>query len=109
MGCISSPEYLLTEIKISQSSLPADQKYGVKTLHNIVSRRLSIQGILVLVPDMGPKYFKEHQKRYGQWLADGSVKAKIHETVGIDNAAEGLLGMLKGNNFGKAVLKIKDA
>jgi NADPH-dependent curcumin reductase CurA len=28
---------------------------------------------------------------------------------GIDNAAEGLVGIFQGKNFGKAVLKIKDA
>jgi NADPH-dependent curcumin reductase CurA len=29
-------------------------------------------------------------------------------TEGIDNAIEGFLGMLKGQNFGKAVLQIAD-
>jgi NADPH-dependent curcumin reductase CurA len=29
-------------------------------------------------------------------------------TEGIENAAEGLVGMLEGKNFGKAVLKIAD-
>ncbi len=42
-----------------------------------------------------------------QWLADGSIKAKLDVTQGIDNAAQGLVGMLEGKNFGKAVLKIK--
>lgn len=41
-------------------------------------------------------------------LADGSVKAKIHLTEGIDKAADGFIDMLEGRNFGKAVLKIKD-
>ncbi|VTT73840.1 unnamed protein product [Fusarium fujikuroi] len=42
-----------------------------------------------------------------KWLADGSVKAKLYVTEGIDNAAEGFIGMLQGKNFGKAVLKLK--
>lgn len=41
-------------------------------------------------------------------LADGSVKAKIDLTEGIDKAADGFIDMLEGRNFGKAVLKIKD-
>ncbi|KAH8885591.1 NAD(P)-binding protein [Thozetella sp. PMI_491] len=94
---------------ISQYNLPRNDRYGVKSLPLIVSKRLIMRGFLVRDPDFGPKYFLEHQQRYGQWLAEGSVKAKIHETVGIDNAAEGLVGMLRGDNFGKAVLKIKDA
>lgn len=42
-----------------------------------------------------------------EWLADGSVKAKLSITEGIDNAADGFVGMLQGKNFGKAVLNVK--
>lgn len=59
-------------------------------------------------PDLGPKYFKEHQKVMGQWIADGSFKAKLSLTEGIDNAGEGFVGMLDGNSFGKAVLVIDE-
>ena len=34
--------------------------------------------------------------------------AKLSITKGIDNAVDGLLGMLKGDNFGKAVLTIAE-
>lgn len=57
---------------------------------------------------MGPKYQHEHQRNVQKWLKDGSIVAKLSVTEGIDNAAEGLVGMLKGENFGKAVLKIAD-
>ncbi|KAK7425097.1 hypothetical protein QQX98_000011 [Neonectria punicea] len=40
-------------------------------------------------------------------LADGSFKAKHSVIEGIDNAAEGLVGMLSGKNFGKAILEVK--
>jgi NADPH-dependent curcumin reductase CurA len=33
---------------------------------------------------------------------------RTHVTEGIDNAAEGFVEMLKGGNFGKAVLKIRE-
>jgi len=33
---------------------------------------------------------------------------RLSVTEGIDHAAEGLVGMLKGENFGKAVLTIAD-
>lgn len=41
-----------------------------------------------------------------QWIKDGSIVVKMSITEGIDKAAEGLVGMLKGDNFGKAILKI---
>lgn len=37
---------------------------------------------------------------------DGTFIAKQSITKGIDNAIDGLLGMLRGENFGKAVLTI---
>lgn len=44
----------------------------------------------------------------GKWLSEGSFKAKVSITNGIDNGPEGFVGMLQGKNFGKAVLKIAD-
>lgn len=55
---------------------------------------------------MGPKYSEDHQKNVQKWINDGSFKAQQSVTKGIDNAAEGLIGMLQGKNFGKAVLEI---
>jgi NADPH-dependent curcumin reductase CurA len=40
-----------------------------------------------------------------KWIKDGSFKTLIHETEGIENAAEGLVGIFYGKNLGKAVLK----
>jgi NADPH-dependent curcumin reductase CurA len=67
-----------------------------------------MRGFIVHDPDFWPKYEKEHQEKMSQWLAEGTVKAKLSVTEGIENAAEGLVGMLEGRNFGKAVVKIKD-
>lgn len=74
-----------------------------------VSKRLTMQGFIVGDEGFGPDYAKDHQEKMQKWLADGSFKAKIHVTEGIDKAADGFIGLLKGSNFGKAVLKIADA
>jgi NADPH-dependent curcumin reductase CurA len=75
-------------------------------VYSIIGKQLVIEGFIVITPDFGPAYAEEHQERVQAWLADGSLKAKLYVTEGIDNAAEGFVGMLKGENFGKAVLKI---
>ena len=59
-------------------------------------------------PDFGPKYAVEHQKNVAKWISEGTFKAQQSVTDGIDNAVKGFLGMLRGENFGKAVLKIDD-
>jgi NADPH-dependent curcumin reductase CurA len=92
---------------ISQYNLPPKQQYGVRGLTSIVGKRLTVRGFIVSDPDMGPKWSAEHQKNLTQWLRDGKFKALTSETVGIENGPEGFVGMLKGENFGKAVLKIK--
>jgi len=83
-----------------------EDRYGVSNLFHIVSKRLLIEGFIVGDKDFGPKYAKEHQENMQKWLAEGSVKAKLHVTEGIDKAAEGLVGIFRGENFGKAVLKV---
>jgi NADPH-dependent curcumin reductase CurA len=41
-------------------------------------------------------------------LSEGTFKARVSVTEGIENGPEGFLGMLSGKNFGKAVLQIAD-
>ncbi|KAI1764840.1 NAD(P)-binding protein [Hypoxylon sp. FL1150] len=92
---------------ISGYNQPADQRYGVKGLFQVVTKLLTMQGFLVGQPEFGGAYFEEHQKNVQKWIVDGSFKAKLDITEGMDKAAEGFVAMLKGENFGKAVLKIK--
>ncbi|KAK5109942.1 hypothetical protein LTR62_006431 [Meristemomyces frigidus] len=91
---------------ISQYNKAPAEQYGVKNLMNVVAKRLTMRGFIVSDPDMGPVYAEEHQKNVQKWIHDGSFKAQMSTTKGIDNAAEGLLGLFEGKNFGKAVLEV---
>lgn len=93
---------------VSQYNLPEKERYGVKNTMMIVGKRLTMRGFIVSDADMGPKYAKEHQERMMKWIHEGTFRTTTHVTEGIDSAAEGFLGMLRGDNFGKAVLKIAD-
>jgi NADPH-dependent curcumin reductase CurA len=101
-------DHTLTNRQISQYNLSADERYGVKNLFLVVTKRLTMRGFIVTDPGFWDKYAAEHQEKMQQWLAEGSVKAKLDVIDGIDKAAEGLVGIFEGKNFGKAVLKIKD-
>ncbi|KAJ0160030.1 Zinc-type alcohol dehydrogenase-like protein PB24D3.08c [Colletotrichum tanaceti] len=92
---------------ISGYNTPADQQQGIKGLMQLVIKQITMEGVLVGNPKFGAAYFKDHQEHLQAWLSDGSVKANLAVTEGIDNAAEGLIGLLTGENFGKAVLKVK--
>ncbi|KAK4222426.1 hypothetical protein QBC38DRAFT_82035 [Podospora fimiseda] len=93
---------------ISQYNLTPEERTGPKNIFQVVSKRLEMRGFIVSDAGFGDKYAQDHQQKLQKWLAEGSVKAKLSITEGIDNAAEGLVGLLEGKNFGKAVLKIRD-
>ena len=72
-------------------------------------KRVKYQGFVVSDANMGPKYIKEFLSNVTKWLLDGSFVTREDVTDGIDKAPAAFVGMLKGENFGKAVLKIADA
>ncbi|KAF2107621.1 hypothetical protein BDV96DRAFT_506064 [Lophiotrema nucula] len=93
---------------ISQYNLKPDELYPIRNIMQVVAKRLTIRGFIVSDENMGPKYFKDHQEKLQKWIADGTFKSQLSVTEGIDNGVDGLLGMFKGENFGKAVLQIVD-
>jgi NADPH-dependent curcumin reductase CurA len=93
---------------ISQYNLRPEESYPIKNLMQVVAKRLTMRGFIVSDENMGPKHAKEHQEKLQKWLSEGTFKAKLSVTEGIDNAVDGFLGMLSGKNFGKAVLQIAD-
>jgi len=60
-------------------------------------------------PEFGAAYAKEFEQRMQAWIADGDFKARLSVTDGIDHAAEALVDMLEGKNFGRTVVKIAQA
>ncbi|KAF7863781.1 hypothetical protein EAF04_006746 [Stromatinia cepivora] len=93
---------------ISEYNKSDDEKYPIKNLMSIVAKRITMRGFIVGDANMGPLYVKPRDENVSKWLADGSFKATLSVTEGIDNGPEGFIGMLQGKNFGKAVLKIAD-
>lgn len=93
---------------ISQYNVKPGEGYPIRNLMQTVAKRLKMQGFIVGDANMGPKYAADHQKNLQKWIHDGSFKAQMSVTEGIDQAAEGLLGMFAGKNFGKAVLTIAE-
>lgn len=84
----------------------ASDRYGVRNLMNVIVNSITMRGFIVTDQDM-MAYAPEHQKNVAEWLNDGSMIAVSHEWVGMKEAANACIGVLKGENFGKAILKIK--
>ena len=93
---------------ISIYSVKPDEVYGVKNLMQIIARQLTMRGFQLLDEGMGARYQDAFQRDVGAWIKDGRLKLAVTVTDGMENAAEGWVGMLQGQNMGKAVLKIAD-
>ncbi len=95
-GLIS--QYSMTGPPIGENKLPS-------LMRAVLTNRTCIQGFIVT--DFG-KDFKSFITDMTQWVAEGKVKFKEHRIKGIENAPKGLLGLLKGDNFGKTIVEVSD-
>ncbi|KAG9233177.1 putative zinc-type alcohol dehydrogenase-like protein PB24D3.08c [Amylocarpus encephaloides] len=93
---------------ISDYNKPAEERYGVRNLFQIVAKRITMRGFIVGDEDMGPLYYEERNQNMAKWLSEGTIKTRMSVTEGMEGAPAGFVGMLEGKNFGKAVLKIAD-
>ncbi|GJC89766.1 NADP-dependent oxidoreductase RED1 [Colletotrichum liriopes] len=93
----------LCQKQISEKNVPVQEQRGVRNMVQFTDKQLTMTGYLV---DFTPESLQEFYKTVIPMLQSGKLKAKLSITEGIENAAEGFVGMLAGENFGKAVLKI---
>ncbi|KAK8075343.1 NADP-dependent oxidoreductase [Apiospora hydei] len=91
---------------VSQYNIPDQDKYGVRTLMNIVLKRLSVHGFICSDPQNLEKYGPTFGRDMLAWLAEGKIKTKEEIVEGLDSASAAFNRMLKGDKFGKMVLKV---
>jgi len=82
------------------------EEYPIRNITHILRKRVTMRGFIVSDPDFGGKYHPEHQTHVGKWIKEGSFKAVMTETDGIDNVPEAFVGLFHGQNLGKAIIKI---
>ena len=81
----------------------AEQAYGYKNMRAILVNRVKMQGMIVF--DWKERY-GEALKALAGYLAQGKLKYRESVVEGLDNAPKGLIGLLKGQNFGKQLVKL---
>lgn len=67
--------------------------------------RARMQGFLV--SDYAPR-FDEAAVRLAGWVAQGKLRWREHVTEGLENAPRAFIGMLNGENRGKALVKVAE-
>jgi len=78
---------------------------GPPNLFNATSKQLTLQGFIVSghLAKLGQFYAD-----MGKWIADGKIKWKETIVAGLENAPEAFIGLFKGDNFGKMIVKVGD-
>jgi NADPH-dependent curcumin reductase CurA len=85
------------------SQYNATEAYGVKNIRSILVNRIRVQGFIVF--DYGDRY-KPALVELAQWLAAGKIKYRETIAHGLDAAPEAFLGLLRGENIGKQLVKL---
>lgn len=90
---------------ISQYNKTAQDKDGVTNLFAIIGKQINIKGFLVssYMSSIG-----EFRKDMAQWMKEGKINYTEDITDGLENAPQAFMGMLHGENRGKAVVKVAD-
>ena len=74
-----------------------------RNLWQLIVSQAKVQGFLQ------GQYINKHNDaliRISNWIKDGKLKYTEDVTVGLENAPTTFIGMLKGDNFGKTLIKI---
>ena len=78
---------------------------GPRGLFVLISRSIRMQGFIVFhYPDLCSEWVVEA----AGWLDEGKLKYRETVTDGLENAPQAFLGLLKGENFGKQIVRLAD-
>jgi len=70
----------------------------------ILSKRLTVRGFIIF-DDFGHLY-PDFAKEMGAWVQSGKIKYREDIIDGLEHAPEAFIGLLKGENFGKRVIRV---
>jgi len=88
--------------QISQYNLEKPEM-GPRLMGQLIVKRARIEGFLVL--DYAER-FREALTQMAQWLKEGKLKYREQFTEGIESAPSAFLGMMRGANMGKQLVRV---
>ncbi|MFD1381327.1 zinc-binding dehydrogenase [Fodinicurvata halophila] len=90
---------------IAQYNAGADTP-GVHNLFQAVAKRIKLQGMIVRDHfDLLPEFTRE----MSQWIANGQVTWQETVVEGLENAPDAFIGLFRGENTGKMLVKLNES
>ncbi len=90
--------------QISQYNLKR-LEMGPRWLWALIVKQAKAEGFLVF---QFSERFDQGLRQMAQWLQEGKLKYRENVVEGIENAPRAFIGMLKGENIGKQLVKVAD-
>lgn len=99
--CGATSQYSSISVADENDKFPQDQ--GPSNLHLAISNRLRLQGFLY-----SDHYdiLDEFQTYMSKWIKEDRIKWKETLYEGLENAPKAFIGLFKGENFGRTLVKI---
>jgi hypothetical protein len=91
---------LIAQYNDTSASVP---KWASSMLRNVLTKRLTIRGFIV--SDFAARQ-ADFLRDMSQWVREGKVKYRESVTEGLDSAPGAFMGLLKGANFGKQLVRV---
>ena len=83
-----------------------DMKYRTSQIFRaVLTKRLTIRGFIVT--DFAAK-FPDFIRDMPQWIKEGRIKYREDIAEGLENAPQAFMGLLKGKNFGKQLVRVAE-
>jgi len=82
---------------------PPGPDLSIALMRTVLTRRLRLQGFIVWdFQEQSGDFLAE----VGTWLQEGRIRYREDVVDGLENAPDAFLGMLKGRNFGKLLVRV---
>jgi hypothetical protein len=89
----------------NMSGQPEGTDHLPQFMRAILTNRIAVRGFIVSdYAEQEADFLRE----VGEWIQEGRIKYREHRVKGLENAPEMLIGLLKGENFGKTVVEVSD-
>jgi NADPH-dependent curcumin reductase len=85
--------------------LPAGPDHVAELMEAVLVKRFTIRGFIVSDFD---SQIEDFRRDVSSWLKVGRIKYKEDVVKGLENAPTAFIGLLKGQNFGKLLVKVSE-